>query len=369
MVLIVWQGIISIHQKTFLEALAKQPRVSKVIMVVEQEISPYRKNMGWEVPVIENVEIIRSPSESEIKGIFATYKDAVHLLGGIRVGKMMTQAFDAGAAVGAKMGSLSEPYNKDGWKGMLRTLKYKYQSFRYYKHMSFFLAVGKEGVATYTGLGFDARYVYPWAYFINVPLAHKPASPVPARKRIIYGGRLEPGKGIYNFVSLLAQSPKEKYTLDIFGSGPDEGKIKELVAAMHLEGTIRFQPFMPYNEMVQQYKNYDWVVLPSSAKDGWGVVISEGMLNGLKAICSSICGVSWAIKDDFNGIVFDWAQQGSAAKAIAKMLTDDNFADSAAISTWAKGAISADAGAEYYLKIIDATFNGKEKPAVPWVHD
>ncbi len=369
MVLIVWQGIISIHQKTFLEALVKQPGVSKVMMVVEQEISPYRKNMGWEVPVIENVEVIVAPSEERIKNIFADYKDAIHLLGGIRVGKMMTMAFDAGAAAGARMGSLSEPYNKDGWKGMLRTLKYKCQSLRYYKHMSFFLAVGKEGVATYTGLGFDGRFVFPWAYFINVPEMQRPANAHPQKKRIIFGGRLEPGKGIYRFVTELAQFDTTKYTLDIYGSGPDEEKLKQLVTEKGLEDTISFKPFMPYNDMVKQYCNYDWVVLPSTAKDGWGVVVSEGMLNGLKAICSSICGVSWAIKDGYNGVVIDWNDATSCKSAITRMLSNEEFADSSTISNWAKQGVSADAGAAYYLKIIDATFNGKQKPDTPWVEN
>ena len=217
MVLILWQGIISIHQKTFLEALAKQPSVSKVLMVVEQEITPYRKNMGWEVPVIDNVEIIRSPSESDVRKIFSDYKNAVHILGGIRVGKMMTMAFDAGAAAGAKMGSVSEPFNKSGLKGKLRTLKYIYFRYRYFKHINFFLAVGKEGVAQYTGLGFNPRYIYPWAYFINVPTTPAHINPRQTKRRIIFGGRLEPGKGIYQFVIELAKFDKSTYSLDIFG--------------------------------------------------------------------------------------------------------------------------------------------------------
>ena len=369
MTIIVWQGIISIHQKTFLEALAKQPRVTKVFMVVEQEISPYRKNMGWEIPTINGVEIIRSPDEAHVKKIFADNKDAVHLLGGIRVGKMMTMAFDAGAAQGAKMGSLSEPYNKDGWKGKLRDLKYRYQRIRYYKHVNYFLAVGKAGVKTYTDLGFDARYVYPWAYFISVPLEGGISKSAGDRKRIIFGGRLEPGKGIYRFVTELAKFDKSKYTLDIFGSGPDEEKIQQFVAENGLQDTITFKPFMPYNEMVQQYRNYDWVVLPSTSKDGWGVVVSEGMLNGLKGIVSSICGVSWAVKEGFNGTVLNWSEPDSCSKAIERMLGGENYASPEAISKWAHGAISAEAGAKYYLEIIDATFNGGPKPRAPWILD
>src|ERR1700733_5810687 len=146
MVLIFWQGIISIHQKTFLEALAKQPSVSKVLLVVEHAITPYRKNMGWEVPVVEGVEIILSPSQEEIAGIFSTYKDAVHVLGGVRVGRMMTMAYDECVRQKGRMGSLSESYDKSGIKGKLRHLKYFSYKLRYYKHIDFFLAVGKAGV-------------------------------------------------------------------------------------------------------------------------------------------------------------------------------------------------------------------------------
>src|SRR5436309_532315 len=137
MVLIFWQGIISIHQKTFLEALALQPAVKRVLMVVETEITPYRKDMGWEVPKIENVEVIVSPSKDAIEEIFREYRNAIHVLGGVRVGKMMTTAFEAGAKQGAKMGSLSEPYDRTGVKGKLRDLKYKYLRLRYYKHIDF----------------------------------------------------------------------------------------------------------------------------------------------------------------------------------------------------------------------------------------
>ncbi len=365
MILIFWQGIISLHQKTFLEALVKEPSVTKVLMVVEQDISPYRKNMGWEVPVIAGVEIIRSPSKDEVAAIFGKYKDAVHVLGGIRVGKMMTMAYDEGVRQKAKMGSLSEPYNKAGLKGKLRHLKYYYQRLRYYKHIDFFLAVGKEGVKTYTGLGFDPKRVFPWAYFVSVKVPTTKSVPV-VEKRIIYAGRIEEGKGISRFVAELSAVKDRKYSLDIYGGGPEEESLKKLVADKGLMDKIRFYPFLKYDELVAKYANYDWVVLPSSKKDGWGVIVSEGLLNGLKAICSNICGVSWAIKSNFNGVVFSWAQEGSCRKAIEQALDDKGFADSETIRSWALGAISAETGAKYYLEIIESVYNGKEMPGVPW---
>ncbi len=365
MVLIFWQGIISLHQKTFLEALAKEPSVSKVLMVVEQEITPYRKNMGWEVPVIENVEIIRAPSKEAITGIFTKYKDAVHVLGGVRVGKMMKMAYDECVRQNGKMGSLSESYNKAGLKGKLRHLKYFLYKLRYYKHIDFFLAVGKEGVKTYTGLGFNPKRVFPWAYFVSVKV---PATiPVAAEeKRIIYAGRIEEGKGISRFVAELATITDKKYRLDIYGGGPEEESLKKFVAEKGHSEKIRFFPFLKYDELVTKYVNYDWVVLPSTKKDGWGVIVSEGLLNGLKAICSNICGVSWAIKSNFNGVVFSWAEEGSCRKAIERALDDKGYADPGAIKAWAERSISGEAGAKYYLEIIDSVYNGREMPGVPW---
>ena len=36
--------------------------------------------------------------------------------------------------------------------------------------------------------------------------------------------------------------------------------------------------------------------------------------------------MSWVIKDGFNGVVFDWAEEGSCKSAIGKMLTEDTYA-------------------------------------------
>src|SRR5205809_3606059 len=122
MILIFWQGIVTIHQKTFLEALAKQPGVSKVMLVAEKDITPYRKNMGWQVPEFDGVEVVVGPSDSQITQFFTDHKDAIHVLGGLRTGAMITAALQVGIRLGAKLGLMSEPYNRSGYKGKLRDL-------------------------------------------------------------------------------------------------------------------------------------------------------------------------------------------------------------------------------------------------------
>lgn len=365
--IIFWQGIISIHQKTILEALARNSRVKKVTLVVERDISPYRANMGWEVPTLEGVELIVAPDRERTKQIFASNPDAYHVLGGIRVGPMMTMALEEGAKQKARMGSLSEPYDRSGLKGKLRDLKYYYLKLFYFRHVDYFLAVGREGVKTYTGLGFDPKRVFAWAYFVSVPTQPLLAKANGNGPAIIYAGRIEEGKGIYRFVTELAAFPGAKYKLDIYGGGPDEEKLRTFVNDNNLADNISVFPFMKYSDMVQQYARYDWVLLPSIRKDGWGVVISEGLLNGLKGMCSSICGVSWSIYNNVNGLTFDWQQQGSCYNAIKTMLADTGFASPANIRDWAQKSLSGEAGAAYYLQILDSVYAGKEIPSPPWI--
>lgn len=336
-------------------------------MIVERDISPYRANMGWEVPIIQGIDLIISPTRQQIQNIFTANKDAIHILGGIRTGKMMTMALAEGAKRHAKMGSLSEPYDRTGIKGRLRDIKYRYLRMFYYRHIDFFLAVGKEGVNTYTRLGFNPNRVFPWAYFVSMPASnvkHKKEGEV---KKLVYAGRIEDKKGIYRFVIELANTHMHNYTLDIYGAGPDEEKLRQFIKDNQLTGNINVFPFIKYDEMARKYAQYDWVILPSTHKEGWGVIVSEGLLNGLKTICSDICGVSWAIINNFNGVTFDWNTEGSCKRAIETMLSSTNFAPSNEIQDLALKSLSAEAGADYYLEILDSTYNGKPMPTPPWV--
>ena len=76
--------------------------------------------------------------------------------------------------------------------------------------------------------------------------------------------------------------------------------------------------------------------------------------------------MSWVVKDGRNGVTFDWAEEGSCSAAIRKMLEGEGFATPESISTMAWGTISGEAGAGYFMKIMDSVYNGKEKPPIPW---
>ena len=154
--------------------------------------------------------------------------------------------------------------------------------------------------------------------------------------------------------------------MDIYGNGSEEAALKDFVKDKGLSDKICVYPFLKYDELLEKYAFYDWVVLPSTQKDGWGVIVSEGLLNGLKAICSNICGVSWVIKDNFNGVVFDWAEKESCSHAIRKMINGKDFADRNAIKSWAEQMVSAGAGARYFIDIVNCVYHNNKRPVQPW---
>lgn len=365
MTIIFWQGIISIHQHSFLEHVAQQPEVEKVILLVENDITPYRKSMGWGTPEFEKVTVIISPSAQQIADTVNTYKEAIHIMGGIRVGKMIAAAMDECIKLKCKMGIMTEPYNSAGTKGMLRTLKYKYYQLRYFKHINFVLAIGAQGTLQYTNLGYNTQRLYPWAYFITVPTPTRIENHT-QHVRIMYGGRLEAAKGIFNFVDELTQCDMRNYSMHIYGEGEDAEKLKHLVKLKGRTENIQFFPFLKYEDLLKVYAQYDWVVLPSAQKDGWGVVVSEGLLNGLKALCSDICGVSRVIQPGKNGLVFNWTEPHSCINAIMNMLHNDGFASPTDIQHWANKGISASAGAHYFIQIMNNVYHQKPRPNIPW---
>jgi glycosyltransferase involved in cell wall biosynthesis len=366
MTYVFWQGIISIHQKSFLEAVAAYAPGNEVLLVVEHDITPYRKNMGWEVPQMQGVTIVVGPDRARITELVRTHKDAIHVIGGIKVGAMLSAAFDECIRHKCRVGVMTEPYNHEGWKGMLRTMKYRYLGVRYFRHIQFVLAIGKLGVAQYGRLGFPQERLFPWAYFITVPTANKqPAND--DEVRIIYAGRIEAPKGISRFVQqLMATAGDRRFSFDIYGTGSEEAALKESIAAAGFADRITIHPFLKYDELLAQYGRYDWVVLPSAGKDGWGVIVSEGLLNGLKAVCSNICGVSRVITNGRNGMVFDWQDETGCANTIHAMLDNNGFATKETIAKWAQEGISAEAGARYFFAIIDNVYNDKTRPGLPW---
>lgn len=364
MEVVFWQNMVSIHQRDFLETLAGVDG-NAVTLVVQETINAQRQRMGWSVPEMKGVDIVVAPDAATVEALITSKPECVHVFSGFNVGAINTHAMQVAIKARRRIGIMLEPYNIDGLKGAMRKALLQWNGIKYNKHIGFILAIGREGYQQFSQSGFAKEKVFPWGYFIDVPelLAKEDVGGVPLK--IMYAGRIEPGKGIFEFAKELVQK-EVACTLDLYGEGPDKEKIAALYAAAGKEEQVKFWPFMAYADLLQQYARYDWLVLPSSAKDGWGAVVSEGLLNGLKVICSKRAGASIVIKENWNGLSFDWNVAGDCSKQIETMLVGKGFAKSEDIKKWARKSLTGKAGAQYFMAICNNRYNGDAKPAPCW---
>ena len=82
-------------------------------------------------------------------------------------------------------------------------------------------------------------------------------------------------------------------TLDIYGTGPEENRLKKLAAKYG--DAVKFHPPVPIAEVRKLMREHDIYVLASNAYEGWGAVVSEALEEGMKVIGTYEAGASATI--------------------------------------------------------------------------
>lgn len=82
-------------------------------------------------------------------------------------------------------------------------------------------------------------------------------------------------------------------TLDLYGTGPEEKRLKKL--ASKYGDVIKFYPPVPIDEIRCLMRNHDVYVLASNAYEGWGAVVSEALEEGMKVVGTYEAGSSATI--------------------------------------------------------------------------
>ena len=162
-----------------------------------------------------------------------------------------------------------------------------------------------------------------WGYFVEPSKydAHKAQEPTkskPAEIKVLWVGRLLNLK--------RADNSLPKITLDIYGKGPDEHRLRKL--AKGYEEVIRFHSPVSIDVVRKLMREHDVYVLSSNACEGWGSVVSEALEEGMIVIGTYEAGSSATMLPASN--LF----HAGAYKALAnKLLSDLKLSDNDAWST------------------------------------
>ncbi len=155
---------------------------------------------------------------------------------------------------------------------------------------------------------------------------------------VIYVGRIDPIKGIDTLIDTmpLVQEPELHYVLiggDLDDDGNPVGPLKEIearVAGLGMSRRCRFLGAQPQNMLPLYYSAADVVAVPSRY-ESFGLVAVEAMATGTPVIASSVGGLTFTVEDGRNGLLVPYGNPRALAKAIDRLLEDDDFREAMSV--------------------------------------
>ena len=123
----------------------------------------------------------------------------------------------------------------------------------------------------------------------------------------LFVGRIIRAKGVDRLLHacrLLVQRGVSDFSVVLVGKGPHQGEFAELARRAGIERQVRWEGFVPYENLGAYYEACDVFVLPSR-EDTWGVVALEAMAFGKPVLCSRLAGSSELVEHGVSGYVFD----------------------------------------------------------------
>ena len=150
-----------------------------------------------------------------------------------------------------------------------------------------------------------------WGYFVEKGRGNKEEggnnveccpSDAQAPLRILWVGRLLRLKRVDTIIRAVGElstcSTTGSLTLDIYGAGPEEAKLKKMAA--RYGNTIRFHPFVSMCEVRKLMRSHDVYVFASNGYEGWGAVVSEALEEGMKVVGTYESGASATMLPETN---------------------------------------------------------------------
>jgi glycosyltransferase involved in cell wall biosynthesis len=112
-------------------------------------------------------------------------------------------------------------------------------------------------------------------------------SPPPAlrkqSKRLVFAARLVPWKGGALAIRTVAQLPG--WPLEIYGSGPDEGRMRRLAWRLRVADRVTFHGRVPRVRLLEDFRSRGGIFLCLSLREEAGWVVAEAINAGLPALC------------------------------------------------------------------------------------
>lgn len=169
----------------------------------------------------------------------------------------------------------------------------------------------------------------------------------------LYLGRLSKEKGIIKLIEAIsiAVEINDKIKLYIAGAGPEEEKIKEIIKDKKLENNVTMLGFLNQKEVKDYIRKASFLIIPSIWYENCPYSVLETQAIGKPIIGSNLGGIPELVKDNENGIIYQYDDVNELAYKIEELFKDKKLREkySKNAKEYANKEYSKEA---YYEKII-----------------
>jgi glycosyltransferase involved in cell wall biosynthesis len=161
------------------------------------------------------------------------------------------------------------------------------------------------------------RVVHP-----GVDASFTPGGERAARPLVLGVGRLVPVKRFHLLIDALVAVKDRVPALEavIVGEGYQREELEALLRERGAEDWISLPGRVDDDELLDLYRRA-WVVASTSAREGWGMTLTEAAACGTPAVATDIAGHRDAVIADRSGLLVD--RIGDFPAALERVLTDD----------------------------------------------
>ena len=111
------------------------------------------------------------------------------------------------------------------------------------------------------------------------------------------------------------------FQLNMYGSGVELERTKELVEKLKVEDVVAFKGNLPNEEILREMRGHNIFLFTSDRNEGWGAVLNEAMSIGCAVVASDKIGsVPFLVKDRVNGLVFKSEDLDSLTSRVRELL-------------------------------------------------
>jgi glycosyltransferase involved in cell wall biosynthesis len=176
----------------------------------------------------------------------------------------------------------------------------------------------------------DHGYQRDNVFLVPCAVNHATYRPLPEVIRnepiIGYVGRIKKYKSVdhllYAFAIVQKEMPDAK--LIVIGEGDGRPVFQQLSYKLNIDHATTFTGFLPLEEKVRLLNRMQLVV-NTSAKEGWGLTVTEANACGAPAVASNVPGLRDAVIDGETGLLYEYGNIEQLAEKILLLLRDQNL--------------------------------------------